>query len=307
LKTPVAFFIFNRPETTKRVFEEIRRSRPPMLLIVADGPRLDHPGESDKVAAARAVVEDVDWHCKVMKNYSNINLGCKVRISNGLDWVFQNVEEAIILEDDCLPHHTFFRFCEELLETYKDDDRIMHICGDNFQFGAGEQGESSYYFSRYAHVWGWASWRRAWKYYDVQMRDWGSTKDHGKILRNFADRSEKRFWNAKWNDVFKGRIDTWDFQWMYSCISRNALAIVPAVNLVSNIGFGPSSTHTARVSLMADIPTASINFPLVPPRLLERKVEADENVGNLFFRPNVIRFVAGQVLRWANSVYGGLM
>lgn len=156
LKTPVAFLIFNRPDTTRRVFAEIAKARPPKLLVVADGPRADHPDDVEKCAAVRAIIDGIDWDCKVLTNYSDINLGCKRRVSSGLDWVFDTVEEAIILEDDCLPHPAFFRFCEEMLNKYRDDKRIAMISGDNFQFGR-KRTEYSYYFSRYPHIWGWAS------------------------------------------------------------------------------------------------------------------------------------------------------
>jgi hypothetical protein len=305
LKTPVAFIVFNRPDTTARVFEEIRHARPPKLLVVADGPRLNRPGEAEKVAATRAIVEQVDWPCEVLKNYSDINLGCKRRVSGGLDWVFQTVEEAIILEDDCLPHPTFFRFCEELLEKYRDDERVMHISGDNFQFGH-KRSESSYYFSRYAHVWGWASWRRAWQHYDVQMKQWNYVKDQEMFLRDFANPAEKRFWKAKWNGVCAGKIDTWDFQWAFACMAQKSLSVIPNVNLVSNIGFGSASTNTRRVSMLANIPTAAMEFPLVPPNLFTNNDDADENVGNLFFRPHLIRFMAGQMRLWARRIYGRL-
>ena len=135
LKTPVAFIIFNRPDTTERVFAEIVKAKPPKLLVVGDGPRANREGDAAKVAAARAITKRVDWPCEVLTNFSEVNLGCKVRVSSGLDWVFEQVPEAIILEDDCLPHQTFFRFCEELLERYRDDQRIGMISGDNFQFG----------------------------------------------------------------------------------------------------------------------------------------------------------------------------
>ncbi len=135
LKTPVVFIIFKRPDTTERVFEVIRQTKPTKLLVVADGARTDRPGEADKCAAVRAIIECVDWDCKVLKNYSEINLGCGKRVSSGLDWVFDNVEEAIILEDDCLPHPTFFRFCEELLERYRYDTRVSSISAQNVQLG----------------------------------------------------------------------------------------------------------------------------------------------------------------------------
>lgn len=302
LKTPVVFIIFNRPDTTARVFEEIRRARPPKLLIIADGPRLNRPNEPENVAATRAIVGQVDWQCEVQKNYSDINLGCKRRVSSGLDWVFQTVEEAIILEDDCLPHPTFFRFCEELLEMYRDDERVMHINGDNFKFSRKCNG-FSYYFSRYAHVWGWASWRRAWQHYDVRMRQWVSVEDHEVFLRDFANPAEKRFWKAKWNEVCMGKVDTWDFQWMFACMIRKSLSIVPNVNLVSNIGFGSASTHTSSTSVLANIPAVAMGFPLVSPKLFAQDIDADENVGDLFFRPSLIRFVAGQLRLWAQWLY----
>ncbi|MGC1799486.1 MAG: hypothetical protein WA701_03795, partial [Solirubrobacterales bacterium] len=184
-RTPVAMLIFNRPETTARVFERVREARPPKLLVVADGPRADRPGEAGRCREARAVVEAVDWPCELMTDYSEVNLGCGKRISSGLDWVFDSVEEAIVLEDDCLPHPSFFRFCEELLKRYRAEERVVHVSGDNFQSAgraggavgrllrlAGRSWSPSYYFSRYAHVWGWASWRRAWSDYDFEMTAW---------------------------------------------------------------------------------------------------------------------------------------
>ncbi len=276
-----------------------------MLLVVADGPRGNHPDEAGKVAAARAVIEMVNWPCEVLKNYSEINLGCKRRISSGLDWVFQTVEEVIILEDDCLPHPTFFRFCEELLEKYRDDERIMHISGDNFQFGH-QRGKSSYYFSRYAHVWGWASWRRAWQHYDVQMRQWADVESREVLLRDFTSPAERRFWKTKWDEVYLGKIDTWDFQWAFACLLRRSFSIVPNVNLVSNIGFGSDSTHTTGVSVLANMPTAAMVFPLVAPRSFIREIDADKQVSNLFFRmPGLIRRIVGKILRWFYRYMGG--
>jgi len=303
LKTPVAFIIFNRPSTTKRVFEAIRHARPPKLLLIADGPRLHRSGEAEQVADTRAIVEQIDWPCEVLRNYSDINLGCKRRVSSGLDWVFQTVEEAIILEDDCLPHQTFFRFCEELLEKYRDDERVMHISGDNFQVGQ-KWGKSSFYFSRYAHVWGWASWRRAWSHYDVQMRKWADIKDQEMFLREFTNHAEKRFWKAKWNGVRMGWIDTWDFQWEFACLVQNSLSIVPGINLVTNIGFGEASTHSKRShSVVANLPVEAMEFPLDYPHLLARNYDADEYVSGLFFRPSILRFIASQVQIWLRQIY----
>ena len=156
-KSPVAFLVFNRPETTRRVFAEIAKARPRKLLLVADGPRRQLPDEHARCREVRQIVSGVDWDCEILTNYSEDNLGCVVRVSTGIDWVFTQVEDAIILEDDCLPHPTFFRFCDEMLEMYRVDDRIMTISGDNFQFGR-RRWNYSYYFSRYPHIWGWATW-----------------------------------------------------------------------------------------------------------------------------------------------------
>ncbi len=175
IKTPVVVIIFKRTDTTEKVFEAIRLAKPPKLFVIADGPRADHPGEAEKCEAARAIIERVDWECEVLKNYSDTNLGCAKRVSSGLDWVFSNVEEAIILEDDCVPHLTFFPFCEELLEKYRYDTRIASISGQNVQFGR-ERTNYSYYFSRYNHCWGWATWRRAWQHFDFDMKLWPEIK-----------------------------------------------------------------------------------------------------------------------------------
>jgi hypothetical protein len=178
LRTPVAFIIFNCPETTDRVFEQIAKAKPSKLLVIADGPRENSPGEAERCAAVRSIIDNVDWDCEVLTNYSDVNLGCKRRIASGLDWVFDTVEEAIILEDDCLPDPTFFRFCDELLEKYRDDERITMISGDNFQFDR-KKTDSSYYFSRDPHIWRWASWRHVWKNYDVDMQLWPEIRDGG--------------------------------------------------------------------------------------------------------------------------------
>ncbi|MEN2383889.1 MAG: hypothetical protein KA716_33360 [Gloeotrichia echinulata DEX184] len=152
LSTPIGFFIFNRPDLTAQVFEAIRQTKPHKLLVVADGPRF--PEEEEKCLKTREVIKSVDWDCEVLTNFSEINLGCKYRVYSGLDWVFSQVEEAIILEDDCLPTPSFFYFCQTLLQRYRDDERVMHISGNNFQFGQSRT-PYSYYFSKYNHIWGW--------------------------------------------------------------------------------------------------------------------------------------------------------
>lgn len=275
MRTPVALFIFNRPEATARVFAEVARARPPRLLVVADGPRAERPGEAERCAAARAVVERVDWDCELLTNYSEVNLGCRRRVAGGLDWVFATVEEAIVLEDDCLPHPTFFRYCEELLEMYRDDERVMLVSGDNFLLG--ERGTPySYYFSRYAHVWGWASWRRAWRHYDVEMKLWPELRGTDWLLDVHGDATAARYWAEVLEDVYAGRIDTWDYQWFFACWASNGLCVTPSVNLVSNIGFGAGATHTTNLSPVAELPAAALEFPLRHPPHFVRDWEADK-------------------------------
>jgi hypothetical protein len=282
LTTPLAFFIFNRPDTTTRVFEQIRQAKPVKLLVVADGPRATHPDDEGKCAAARAVVEQVDWDCEVMKNYADTNLGCKTRMSSGLDWVFDTVAEAIILEHDTLPTSTFFRFCQELLEKYRDDQRIMMISGCNFQFG-NRRTEDSYYFSRYVHCWGWAGWRRAWQSYDVNMALWPMIRDGGWLNDILDTDTGTEYWNRFFDATYLGYIDTWDYQWVFACWAQNGLSIMPNVNLVANIGFGSEATHTGNTaSNVANLPVTAIDFPLEHPAFIVRDAFADKFTQELY-------------------------
>lgn len=282
LDTPVVFIVFNRPETTQQVIDAIRLAQPSKLFIIADGPREDNREDIEKVTLVRSIIDQVNWPCDVSANYAEVNLGCKKRVSSGLNWVFAQVERAIILEDDCLPHPSFFRFCEEMLAKYSKDEKIMHISGDNFQFGR-RYGGGSYYFSRYAHVWGWATWKRAWQNYDVDLKRW-LFSDKKKILRDFSSFRERYFWRKTLDNVMAGKIDTWDFQWAFTCMERGALAIIPNVNLVSNIGFGADATHTENVSRFSKIPTEPMEFPLVHPESIARNRIADSNTSKLFFQ-----------------------
>jgi hypothetical protein len=231
LAAPVVLIAFNRPDTTAQVFAKIAEARPSRLLVVADGPRADRPGEAEKCAAARAVLERVDWDCEVLTNYADVNLGCRRRVSSGLDWVCQTVEQAIILEDDCVPHVSFFRYCDELLTRYQDDERVMMISGDNFQSGL-RRTEYSYYYSRYCHVWGWATWRRAWQLYDVDMKIWPGVRE-GNWIRDVLGGGQAGVrWAKTFEVMHKGLVDTWDFQWVFACWAQNRLAILPHPNLM---------------------------------------------------------------------------
>lgn len=269
MNTPVAFVLFNRPDTTRRVFAAIRERRPARLLVIADGPRPARAGELARCHEARAVVDQgVDWPCEVQRCYSDENLGCKRRLSSGFDWLFQQVEEAIILEDDCLPHPSFFPYCEELLAKWRDDERIMSICGTNLGLPLRTDG-ASYGFTRTPHCWGWASWRRAWRNYDVAMQAWPAFRDAGRLDDVLRDRGLRSRYRRNFDRLHAGRIDTWDWQWTFACWMNHGLCAVPRENLVSNIGFGAAASHTTGTSRLANLPTRAISLPLNhPPHLV---------------------------------------
>lgn len=292
MNTPVAFLIFNRPDTTARVFEEIRRARPRRLLVVADGAR--HAEEEARCAESRSVVERVDWDCEVLTNFSDVNMGCKRRVASGLDWVFEQCEEAIILEDDCLPHPTFFPFCGELLERYRDDERIGMICGNNFQQGR-KRSPYSYYFSRHVTVWGWASWRRAWRHYDVEMKLWPSLRETSWLDDVLVNPVAVRYWRETFDRTHGGLIDTWDYQLFFSWWAQHSLAATPNANLISNIGFRPDAVHTREVlTTMAELPVEAIEFPLSHPPYMSLDREAD----HLAFRQICPWIIENQNLYW---------
>jgi hypothetical protein len=296
LSVPVVFIIFNRPEATLRVFAEIAKSKPSKLFVVADGPRENIPGEGVKCNAARNVINMVNWDCEVVKNYSDINMGCRDRVSSGLDWVFENVNEAIILEDDCLPSTSFFQFCEEMLTLYQSDNRIAMISGNNFQFGNVSSGDS-YYFSKYTHIWGWATWKRAWVHYDKRLLLWPKLKKS--IFNKSISFNEKRYWIRAFQSVYDGNIDTWDYQWMFAAWANNMLSIVPNVNLIKNIGFGSEATHTKRDSIFANMKTEEIKFPLTHPNFILPSYKEDKFTAEVMFFSSIL----GSIFRKIKPLY----
>lgn len=244
LRIPVLLLVFNRPATTKAVFESIRSVRPSAYYVAADGPRFGRDGEKAKCAEAREIATNVDWDCDLKTLFRDHNLGAGPAVAQAISWFFDHEAHGIILEDDCVPNPTFYRFCEELLEYYQDNPTVMHISGNNFQYGR-RRGAASYYFSRYTHSWGWATWRRAWKRYDF-----------GVIAE--ADRAH-----------------VWDGQWLLAVERAHGMAILPNVNLVTNIGFGADATHTTTMERYAMLPTHEMAFPLVHPRKLAIDRAAD--------------------------------
>jgi hypothetical protein len=292
MRSPLLFLVFNRPAPTARVFETIRAAKPQRLYVAADGPRTTRAGEAEQCALTRQVVMAVDWDCKVQTLFRDENLGCKQAVSRAIDWFFEHEEEGIILEDDCLPVPSFFRFCDEMLERYRSDPRVGLVSGDNFQFGR-EYGSASYYFTRYAHIWGWASWRRAWLHYDRDARIWPAFRDAGGLQRVFGSRrAEIQHWRAVLDDLYAGKIDTWDHQLNLTLWSQGMVSVVPQRNLIRNIGFGEGATHTKSVSKFADMAVKEMEFPLRHPTSFETCSAADDyTAAQAFVKPLAGRMV----------------
>lgn len=273
---PVVLLVFNRPEMTRKMLAPVKAARPETILIVADGPRDSHPKDRERCAAVRELLEkEIDWQPKILTNYSPVNLGCRGRVSSGLTWAFEHVEEAIIMEDDCVADPTFFPFCAELLEYYKTDTRLGVISANNFQL-PGFGCDASYYFSRFNHCWGWATWARAWRHYDAAMTQWPRLKQEGWLKGLCPHPLQWLYWEQIFDWVYKGEINSWAYVWTFSCWCQNFLSITPKVNLVSNIGTGVDATHTKGKCGLHDRPLSAMEFPLVHPKVVTPNYPADQ-------------------------------
>lgn len=302
LQAPVAFFVFRRPDTTRRVFGAIAKARPARLLLIADGHRAGRAGEAEACKEVREIVTRVDWPCEVATNFADRNLGCGERVISGLDWVFSLVDEAIILEDDCLPDLSFFLFCQELLERYRGDCRIASITGSNL----GERyikTEYSYFFSQLGGIWGWATWKLQWQKFDRTLSDWPRLKRENMLSEVFDHPRAVSYWTRVFDGMHDGSgPDTWDYQWFYTRLKNSALNIIPRVNLISNIGFGAGATHTMEPQPHVMPPSTVIDFPLrhpssfIPLRSFDRHV-LDLNIESF------LRRTSGRIRRLAKRLF----
>jgi acetyltransferase-like isoleucine patch superfamily enzyme len=271
-KTPILFLIFNRPELTEITFQRIREVHPSHLFIAADGARKNKPGEEQLCQKARFITEQIDWTCEVQRLYRDENLGCGKAVSEAITWFFESVEEGIILEDDIFPDLSFFSFCEVLLERFRGDERVMEIGGTHLH-GNRKFGNGSYYFSRYGGIWGWATWRSAWK-------------KSQEIWTKFFLLSRER------------KIDTWDFQWVYAKLKNKGICIVPNINLINNLGFGSAATHTSKtVSKFQKLKLGSINEIIHP-----NDVAVSENADDRFM--DYFQDQKAMVKKWRENYSG---
>ena len=280
VKTPVVMMVFNRPENTKKVFEQVQKVKPKQLFVIADGPRKENKKDIEMCKKTREIFEKVDWKCEVYKNFSQENLGCAKRGYTGFSWVFENTEQAIILEDDCMPHISFFRYCDELLEKYKNDTRIMLISGTN-QLGKWEKSKYSYHFSKFGGIWGWASWKRAWDYYDFNIKLWDD-KNIKKLLKDKFNFFQYISRKSIYDDIYKkqAKFSSWAYQWGFARIIQSGLAISPSVNLITNIGAGENATNTKTKSKVSNLPLYNMEFPLKHPPYIICDNEYDKKMYN---------------------------
>jgi len=273
---PVAMLVFNRPAHTARVLDAVRAARPRTLFVIADGARPEKPGEAGAASAVRSLFDGIDWPCEVVRVFSETNLGCRERIGSGITEVFRQTEACIFLEDDCLPHPTFFTYCAELLARHAGDERVMTISGDGFANALGGlHFERSYYFTRYPHIWGWATWRRAWAHFDGSMARWPALRDSGWLRSRFASFEDRLFWTLWFQMCYDGRLNTWDIPWVFNSWVRDGVSICPDRNLVTNIGFDGSGTHVGSASPLANLPLSEMKSPLRHPLAIRTDARAD--------------------------------
>jgi hypothetical protein len=285
METPILFLIFNRPDTTRKVFEQIKTAKPKQLFIAADGPRENNSEDKINCKLAREISENIDWPCEVHKLFREKNLGCKIAVSSAITWFFNNVEQGIILEDDCLPNQSFFEFCEQMLEQYKNNEQIMMISGTNHLKDL--EIEHDYFFSNHFQIWGWATWKRAWNKYDIEMKDWPKiikNKDFENIYKN---KKIYKYYKDVFNYGYHNLVNTWDIQWNYTCVLNKGLSVTPKYNLVKNIGI--IGTHTKKgydPNLLRQ--TREIKLSTNSPNKIEANHYLDEIQFNNFNKTNIL-------------------
>lgn len=289
LQTAILFLVFNRADTTKRVFEIIRKVRPKKLYVAADGPRQHKIGEKIKTTKVREIATKIDWECEVKTLFRKKNLGCKKSISQAINWFFDHEEQGIILEDDCVPNIDFFNYSENLLNRYKKKENILAIAGTSFYNNEFSE-QTSYYFSKYIPCWGWATWRRAWKHYNENISFWPEWSMSHDWSKHTPDKIERKYWKRIFDLVKAGKIDSWAYPWTASIWHTNGLVACPSVNLVSNIGFGLESTHTNnKNNKISNMPVGQIGI-LKHPSKIERNLEVDTWIFNNIYGGRNLRF-----------------
>lgn len=309
-KTPIVFFVFNRPEPTKKVFEAIKKERPEKLYIVADGPRENKKGEKEKCAEVLKIVENIDWPCEVKRNYSETNMGCGPRVSSGIEWAFGHTNQIIVLEDDCLPNEDFFVFMETMLEKYKNNPEIGSICGFSPQIPELKEYEYSYYFSKFYYMWGWGTWKDRWNDYEYDLKSWKEKDGVNWLNEKIKDRKISRQFSRDFNNVYKNNekeelnVNTWDFQFAYNHFKNNLFCIKPRENLIENLGVGfEDATHTKIDNPIGYMKHQKLLQPLKYPKKNGWTEKIDKKIFKKYTQKSEIFFFIKQLIKKIKPFY----
>ena len=300
---PVLFIVFNRPDHAAKVFEAIKKNKPKKLFIAADGPRINNEKDERQCEETKALIELIDWPCDLQTRFLDENLGCKLAVSSAISWFFEHVEHGIILEDDCVPNLSFFTFCAEVLEKYRDDERIMQISGNNFTHGK-HNNDASYYFSTLNDIWGWATWRRAWKHFELSMPGYSTFKRKNLLNTYIGNPKIVKWLELYFNDTFKVGSSVWSSQWTYAMARNNGLTIVPSLNLVRNIGFDELGTHKLVDSwnYYNDYPVVEMKS-ITHPEFMVPDREAEKLRFEVIRKTDPRMFIKNRLRRHLNSLY----
>lgn len=309
IKTPVVLLTFNRPDTTIQVFEQIRRAEPQKLYLVSDAAREGRIQEAQKVSEIRDYIEHhIDWPCTLYRIYAENNMGCQLRVSGAITEVFQREEAAIMLEDDCVPHIDFFRYCEEMLEKYKADSRIMMVSG--CKLAQDYPVSQSYFFSNTAGIWGWATWKRAWEHFDFSMKEWPEFKKSKKIHAIYPEGAAQII-EGEIDRTYQGTINSWAYRWLLARLVHGGLGIVPGKNLVQNIGLNDENATHTKGEIKTVFRTEGLSFPLIPNDDVTANREYEKEVEKIYYRVNIVQklivqYCPEKITRGIKKVYYAL-
>lgn len=300
---PVLLTVFNRPHETRQVLARLKDVRPEKIFVAADGPREGKPEDQNLCDEVRRMVaQEITWPAAVNTDFAAKNLGLRRRLASAVSWALEHEDRVIVLEDDCLPTPSFFRFCTELLEHCRNDHRVGVVTGDNFQ-PEGFARPASYYFSRYPHCWGWATWRRAWDLYDDGMSDWPEVRESGWLRDLFPHALEALYWRQIFDGTYSGEIQSWAYRWTYSCWRHGLLTATPVLNLVTNIGTGAAASNTRDPEQgKHGVEACALTFPLVHPVDVARDLTADEYAQQRVFGQAKDRSLRGRFSRCLSKI-----
>ena len=297
-KIPIVYVCFNRPELTKKTFECIKKIKPSKLFLILDGPRKNNKRDKINCLKVKKIIQNINWKCKLYKNFSKENLGLKNRFFTGLDWVFSSANEAIILEDDCLPHKDFFYFCEAMLKKYKNSNKVKFITGNNFQNPKKMEISEDYYFSKYSHIWGWATWKKTWL--DVNRNDtfWKKKIFDSNFEMMKSSTKEKKYWKNMYTGVLNNKLNSWAIYLLFSIWKNKGVTVTPKINLIKNLGLS-SGTNTKNLDIKLDISNKSLNKPLKHPKIIKVNLKKDLYVFNTVYSKNFfnkLRFLSANYM-----------